>query len=791
MRSLDELQLADLDRLLWIYLRTLYTQHMLERFFQSTSMQEIQSEIKRLEERIHRLDKEPESANRTRIRQSLQGNLETGKSRLANLEKARENYDLLQAEIENLETKIQSITELAINRSDAEAITGQVEQITQGLVRTEQTINDLGFATGGESFDLTVPNILSREVGGGAQVEQASPRRRAGRDSIPLIRGHLEGARWLSQRNGSCWESTAPITRARQPLVRGDQVVFAVEEERFTRIKHAKHARVTNPDELPWNAIRECLKFVPESRLSRLDAIAYSLAPGRRLAMVGLDPYPLDDRAGFGTSHGESEFNSRVLGIPRLLAREANDPAVVDRFHFVPHHRAHAASAFYASLFPSAAILVIDGIGEAATAWLGRGTDKGLELLEEIPYPHSIGMLWERVAVYLGFTEFDACKVMGLAAYGDQTRFAAELDLLFPILDKRGGVIGKDAPPFRIDPEIARLRADDVSGLEALFGPRRSPGESPTLARFADVAAALQRRTEQAVLALAQAACHVPPRNAISFSREDWRSTASRTPGSSVRALFDRCSCRVLLTMPGPRSERHSTLRYEEDVTAREIRTYQPEVHTPFLGPEYRAAEIESALVRWGCPVQKVVDPACVAAALIGEGLLVGWFQGRMEFGPRALGNRCLLADPRWASIRDELNRRIKHREEFRPFGASVLAEEAECWFKMPSQRPGAALCRNFMNLTYPVHLEQRDRIPAVLHRDETCRVQLIDAKQNRLFHSLISQFEKLTGVPLVLNTSFNDQEPLVATPDDALKTFARSEIDVLFMGDYLVRRPT
>jgi hypothetical protein len=187
LRSLDELQLADLDRLLWIYLRTLYTQHMLERFFQNTSMQEIESEIKRLEERIRRLDKEPESANRTRIRQSLQGNLETGKSRLANLEKARENYDLLQAEIENLETKIQSITELAINRSDAEAITGQVEQITQGLVRTEQTINDLGFATGDESFDIAVPNILSREVAGATPMQQDAPGRRRREDEIQFL----------------------------------------------------------------------------------------------------------------------------------------------------------------------------------------------------------------------------------------------------------------------------------------------------------------------------------------------------------------------------------------------------------------------------------------------------------------------------------------------------------------------------------------------------------------------------------------------------------------------------
>jgi hypothetical protein len=175
VRSLDELQTTDLDRLLWIYLRMLYTQHMLERFFESTSGEEIQGEIHRLESRIKRLEKDPDTPKRARIMQSLQGNLETCRSRLSNLEKARENYDLLQAELENLEAKIQSITELAINRSDASAITGEVEQITQGLVRTEQTINDLGFATGVEPFDLTVPSILSPEVGPAVDAQQEAP----------------------------------------------------------------------------------------------------------------------------------------------------------------------------------------------------------------------------------------------------------------------------------------------------------------------------------------------------------------------------------------------------------------------------------------------------------------------------------------------------------------------------------------------------------------------------------------------------------------------------------------
>ncbi len=179
VRALDEIQLSDLDRLLWIYLRTLYTQHMLERFFDNTSADQIEGEIKRLEDRIRRLEKGPEAAKQSRILQSLEGNLETCRARLANLDKARENYDLLQAEIGNLETKIQSITEMAVNRSDAEAITGSVEQITQGLVRTEQTINELGFVTGATAFDLTIPNILSREVGrpGEADAEPPIPQR--------------------------------------------------------------------------------------------------------------------------------------------------------------------------------------------------------------------------------------------------------------------------------------------------------------------------------------------------------------------------------------------------------------------------------------------------------------------------------------------------------------------------------------------------------------------------------------------------------------------------------------
>jgi carbamoyltransferase len=571
-------------------------------------------------------------------------------------------------------------------------------------------------------------------------------------------------------------------------LLRGGEVIFAVEEERFTRTKHAKRPSVSNPDELPWNAIRACLEFVPEARLCDLDGIAYSLSPRRRLALIGGDPYELDDDTGFGSAAGEQEFNRRVLGIPHTLARAGGDLSLVERFQFVPHHRAHAASAFYASPFVHAAILVVDGIGEESTAWLGRGTENGLEMLEEIAYPHSIGMLWERIAIYLGFTEFDACKVMGLAAYGDDRRFAAEYDRLFPVLDCNGGLVGRDEPPFRVDAGLARLRSDRVCGLESLFGPRRRPEEPPELARFADVAAGLQRQTEGAVLALARRLARATRERDLCFAGGvalNCVSNGRLERDGPFQSLFVQGAAHDAGTAVGAALD----VAYEKDVALRAKRTAQPGALTPLLGPSYESAAIDDALARSGFSSERVPDPILMAASLLADGQIVGWFQGRSEFGPRALGNRSLLADPRREDAREELNRRIKHRELFRPFGASVLAEHAEEWFVLPGDRDRAASCRGFMILAYRVLPEKAPSIPAVVHQDGTCRVQFVDAKQNLLFHSLINRFRELTGVPLVLNTSFNDQEPLVETPEDALKTFTRSQIDVLFLGDRLVRR--
>jgi carbamoyltransferase len=571
-------------------------------------------------------------------------------------------------------------------------------------------------------------------------------------------------------------------------LVRDGEVSFAIEEERLTRCKHAKTPRVTNPDELPWHAVRACLDASPGATLSDLDAIAYSLVPGRRLALIDVDPYAIDDEMAFGTRQGEEEFDRRVVGIPAILARAAGDESLAKRFHFVPHHRAHAASAFYASPFRHAAVLVVDGIGETATAWLGRGSPDGLEEIEEIAYPQSIGMLWERVAIYLGFTEFDACKVMGLAAYGSPGSFAAEYDRLFRIVDREGGTSQKTGPPFLIDPVLARLRARDVSGLESLFGPRRTRDQPADLQRFADVAAGLQRRTEEAILALARRLAQATGEFDLVYAGGVALNCVANTRlerEGPFRSLFVFGAAHDAGTAVGAALD----VAFREDAALRKSIDRAPHGLSPFLGLAYDNAAIDGAIARWGFPAVRVDDPAGLAASLLAGGQIGGWFQGRLEFGPRALGGRSLLADPRRAEMRALLNRRIKHRESFRPFGASILGENAADWFDIPGDPDGAASCRDLMILAYSVRPERAALIPAVIHHDGTCRLQVVDGQRTPLFHALITKFRALSGVPLVLNTSFNDQEPLVASPDDALKTFATTDIDALFLGDRLVRR--
>ncbi|MEY9519892.1 carbamoyltransferase [Bradyrhizobium japonicum] len=541
-------------------------------------------------------------------------------------------------------------------------------------------------------------------------------------------------------------------------------VEAACEEERFNRHKHAKPADVCNPHEMPEEAIRSCLRQAG-IEAGDVEAVAYSFSPKERRKKFAPDPLSVPGQ--WGDIHGERTFQSRldeVAGaVSRVLKRDATDI-----LHFVPHHLAHAASSYYPSGFDAAAILVVDGIGESACSTLACAEGDSIRILEEIEYPHSIGFLWEKISTYLGFSEYDACKTMGLAAYGNPMTFA----------DQFASLIAVGEEGYAVDAEKMRFRLPDFSGLESAFGVERNlSGVLQT--HHADVAAALQSATDAAVTALLRRLRRLVPFDQLCVAGGVGLNCVTNA------LINDGRRYREIYIPPAPHDSgtaigaalllHHATVRGRRDLNT----------PTPYLGPEFGDQEIISALNEVGLKPRRSGSVAKEAASMIAEGRVVAWFQGRMEFGPRALGNRSLLADPRRPEMRQVLNGKVKHREDFRPFAPSVLAEYAEEWFELGTP----SISHEYMLFACPARSDGRDRIPAVLHCDGTARLQIVRQASNPLFHEVISSFHKMTGVPLVLNTSFNDSEPIVCTPAQAVATFQKTKIDALFIGNFVVTR--
>jgi carbamoyltransferase len=546
-------------------------------------------------------------------------------------------------------------------------------------------------------------------------------------------------------------------------LIVDGRIVAAAEEERFTRVKHAKPARVDNPDVMPVNSIRFCLGDA--GLMARdLDAVAYSFDPALRRREFALDPDSLP--GDWGDAAGERVFLDK-LNLVRPAIEALLERPLGDKLRFVPHHLAHAASSFYPSGMEKAAILVVDGIGEAGCTTLALGDPAGIKPLRRIFFPHSIGFVWEKLSAYLGFSEYDASKAMGLAAYGDPDRLALAFQHL----------MGPAECGYRVDPAVARFRVPEFAQLEALFGPRRLPG-CPILDHHRDLAAALQAATDRAVLAIAEEL------RAMTCCAELCLAGGVALNCVSNTVVKERAGFERVFVPPAPHdggtaigAGLHLDHRLGGKPAAAD--------HNPYLGPAFGPTEIAAALDAAGLEARRSHDPARDAAAMIAAGKIVAWFQGRMEFGPRALGNRSLLADPRNPAMRDIMNRKVKHREAFRPFAPSALAEEAHIWFDIG--RPSVS--HAYMLFACPARPERREQIPAVLHVDGSARLQLVDRALNPRFYALISHFHALTGVPVVLNTSFNDNEPIVCSPADAIATFRKTAIDALVLEDFIVTR--
>ena len=547
-------------------------------------------------------------------------------------------------------------------------------------------------------------------------------------------------------------------------LVADGEVVAAAEEERFTRIKHAKRPVPFSAWELPYHAIDFCLSHAGIG-LEDLDHVSYScdphlLDPARPAALT----LPLEPSAAGGPAPWDPLLVAYVVnaerqlldGAPHHLAARFSDARRKKRWkwHFIEHHLCHEASAFLAAPFQEAAVMTLDGRGEHTATSYGHYEQDRYRRLGQVPLPNSLGLLYEDVTEYLGFLRSsDEYKVMALASFGKPVH----RDVFREILEVNGD------GTYTVGP----LR------LEERFGPARRRGE-PLEQKHFDVACSLQRILEESVLHLAEwlerttgaenlclaggvaLNCVVNARlEASGIFRRIWVQPAAGDAGTALGA--------ALWT----------------DWQARgRNRRYRME-HV-YLGPEFEEDAIERFLRRSKLPYRRMQDVPRETAGLLAEDKVIGWFEGRMEFGPRALGARSILASPRSQSMQQRLNW-IKDREDFRPFAPVVIEEEASRWFDGCDSAP-------FMVFVFDVAADKVAHIPAVQHVDGTARVQTIRRELHPLYYDLLKAFEERTGVPVLLNTSLNTLgQPIVCTPVDAVNCFSTSPLDALVIGPFLL----
>ncbi len=544
-------------------------------------------------------------------------------------------------------------------------------------------------------------------------------------------------------------------------LIRDGEILAAAEEERFNRVRHGKRADLLNPHELPKQAIQFCLD-IAGIKVSDVDAIGFSFLPQKRLEQnVVVDREAEPGCA--GTHEGEERFHKLLLTVPRMLSDFMGED-ITERFHWIEHHLCHAASAYFVSPFNEAAILSVDGIGEATSTWLGVGHGNRILPLKEIRYPNSLGFLWTKMSRFLGYGEYGQWKVMGLAGFGDPERYY-DAFRQFVVSDDDGG--------YSVDNETMQFRADKYVGFEQLFGPRRWPGDDIE-DRHKDIAASLQIITNEIQLSLA---CYLHRATGLKY--------LCQAGGVALNCIANR-----VILEEGPFDDVFIQPAANDAGTALGACYYlwnqlmdQPKtsrLNHVYFGPEFDPVTAKDTLFP---NAKKSADIAREVAMLLAGGEVVAWFQGRMEWGPRALGNRSILADPRRSDMVHMLNEKIKHREFFRPFAASVLKEKAGEWFAFTKRADGD----DFMLYSRKLRQEKLGQIPAVTHIDGTSRIQCVDPVANPQFHRLITEFASITNVPLVLNTSFNDREPIICTPENAIETCVKAGIRYLAIGDWLV----
>ena len=563
-------------------------------------------------------------------------------------------------------------------------------------------------------------------------------------------------------------------------LLKNGELVVALEEERFRRVKHWAG--------FPTLAIQKCLELANISS-REIEHVAISRDPKANLARKAL--FTLTKRPDVSLVSDRLRNARQLRDVRQPLAEALQIPtSSLPRLHYIEHHPSHLASAFLVSPFEDAAVCAIDGFGDFVSTSMAVGRGNRFDVLEKVYFPHSLGMMYTAVTQHLGFLGYgDEFKVMGLAPYG-KPEFVEELRKLVRL--KKGGTFALELQYFRhwnegVDmewssgyPTLGRVYSQK---LDELLGPAR-PKDEPLTERHENIAHSLQAVYEE---------CAFHVLNSL------WERTRSpRLCLAGGCAMNSVANGKVRANTPftdlyiQPASGDNGTaLGAAYYVWCQVLGNHRSFVmEHGYWGTSYPAADVSSIVETrrdddW--TYEQITyddeDAVCRATAeLIAEGNVVGWFQGRMEWGARALGNRSIVADPRRADMRDLINTKIKFREKFRPFAPSILEEALHDYFVDASADP-------FMQQVYPVRPEKQAILPAITHADGTGRLQTVSQRTNPRYYRLIREFAALTGVPVVLNTSFNENEPIVDTPEQALDCFLRTRMDVIVLNNTIIRR--
>lgn len=557
-------------------------------------------------------------------------------------------------------------------------------------------------------------------------------------------------------------------------ILKDGVLLAAAEEERFTHIKHGKRPIPFSTYELPYHAIDYCLK-VAGIHLKEVDHIAYSFNPELMVESTTIqspDTFkynsnaPLNVKAVYGNWDPlfytliKSASSQLTGGYPHHLEKRFAGATTNDfSWHFVDHHIAHAASAFHASPFDKAAVMTIDGRGEQATTAYFIGEANDLKKIGEVQMPHSLGLLYEAVTSYLGFLHSsDEYKVMALASYGKPE-----------FLDEFKSMIHID--------ENGQYTIDDYQ-LEQRFGPVRKRN-APFAAKHFNIAHSLQKVLEETVLQLSEWLHKTTGLDNLCLAG----GVALNCVMNAV--LRDKSPFKNIWVQPAA-GDAGTALGAALWIDVQERKQTQRSfsMQHAYWGPDYDDDEIEDFLKWTKVPYRKLNNIADETAKILAQDKVIGWYQGRMEFGPRALGSRSILASPIHPSMQAKLNE-IKDREDFRPVAPVVLEEDAPEWFENAAYSP-------FMLFVYKVKADKADLIPAVRHVDGTARIQTVNENQHAAYYQLLKAFKKLTGVPVLVNTSFNTRgEPIVCTPRDAIECFWTSPFDALVINSFLLEKQT